>query len=84
MQSSADGSTTFQYDAASQVTAATHTIQTSESYQYDANGNRTNTGTTTGDNNLSASISKLSTQGRPKASQGIAVKKGGDGWVWAG
>jgi RHS repeat-associated protein len=50
-QSSADGSTTYQYDAASQVTAATHTSQTSESYQYDANGNRTNTGITTGGNN---------------------------------
>jgi YD repeat-containing protein len=50
-QSSVDGSTTYQYDAASQVTAATHTSQTSESYQYDANGNRTNLGTTTGGNN---------------------------------
>jgi RHS repeat-associated protein len=50
-QGSVDGSTNYQYDAASQVTAATHTSQTSESYQYDANGNRTNTGTTTGDNN---------------------------------
>ena len=40
-QSSADGSTTYQYDAASQVTAATHTSQTSENYQYDAEGNRT-------------------------------------------
>ncbi|MFN8855106.1 MAG: hypothetical protein ACK50P_06050, partial [Planctomycetaceae bacterium] len=50
-QSSADGSTTYQYDAASQVTAATHSSQTSENYQYDANGNRTTTGTTTGDNN---------------------------------
>jgi RHS repeat-associated protein len=49
--SSVDGSTAYQYDAASQVTAATHTSQASESYQYDANGNRTNTGTSTGGNN---------------------------------
>jgi YD repeat-containing protein len=31
-QSSTDGNSTFQYDAASQVTAATHTSQTSESF----------------------------------------------------
>ena len=50
-QSSADGTSTFQYDAASQVTGATHTGQVGESYQYDANGNRTNTGVTSGPNN---------------------------------
>jgi len=33
---------------------------------------------------LSAATSKPATQGRLKNSQGIAVKKGGDGWGWAG
>jgi YD repeat-containing protein len=39
-----DGTDSFTYDAASQITAATHSYQTNESYSYDANGNRTNTG----------------------------------------
>ena len=50
-QTSIDGTSTFQYDQSSQVTAATHTGQVSENYQYDSNGNRTNTGTSTGTNN---------------------------------
>jgi YD repeat-containing protein len=45
------GTDSFTYDAASQLTAATHSYQTNESYSYDANGNRTNTGYTTGTNN---------------------------------
>jgi YD repeat-containing protein len=49
--SSNDGTDAFTYDAASQVTAATHSYQTNESYSYDANGNRTNTGYSTGTNN---------------------------------
>ncbi|MFN6107543.1 MAG: RHS repeat domain-containing protein, partial [Planctomycetaceae bacterium] len=50
-QTSVDGTSTFQYDQSSQVTAVTHTGQVSENYQYDSNGNRTNTGTSTGTNN---------------------------------
>ena len=50
-QSSVDGTSTFQYDQSSQVTGVTHTGQVSENYQYDSNGNRTNTGTSTGTNN---------------------------------
>jgi YD repeat-containing protein len=46
-----DGTDSFTYDAASQITAATHSYQTNESYSYDANGNRTNTGYSTGTNN---------------------------------
>jgi RHS repeat-associated protein len=39
------------YDATSQLTATDHSFQTDESYTYDANGNRTMTGYTTGTNN---------------------------------
>src|SRR5258708_20879163 len=46
-----DGTDSFTYDAASQITAATHSYQTNESYSYDSNGNRTNTGYSTGTNN---------------------------------
>src|SRR4029077_2312659 len=35
------GTDRFTYDAASQITGATHSYQTNESYSYDANGNRT-------------------------------------------
>jgi RHS repeat-associated protein len=49
--SSNDGTDAYTYDAASQITAATHSYQTNESYSYDANGNRTNTGYSTGTNN---------------------------------
>jgi YD repeat-containing protein len=42
----------FSYDAASQITAATHSYQTNEAYSYDSNGNRTNTGYSTGTNNV--------------------------------
>lgn len=48
---SADGTTDYTYDDTSQLTGADHTYQTDESYTYDANGNRTMTGYTTGDNN---------------------------------
>ncbi len=39
------------YDDNGQLTAATHSYQSNESYSYDSTGNRTNTGYTTGDNN---------------------------------
>lgn len=46
--SASDG---YTYDAASQLTAATHSGGGNESYSYDSNGNRTNTGYSTGTNN---------------------------------
>jgi RHS repeat-associated protein len=46
-----DGTTDYEYDKTDQLTAADHDYQTDESYSYDANGNRTNTGYTTGDDN---------------------------------
>ncbi|MDA1054030.1 MAG: hypothetical protein O3C40_26575, partial [Planctomycetota bacterium] len=48
---SADGTAEYTYDKTSQLTAADHTLQTDETYTYDANGNRTMTGYTTGSNN---------------------------------
>ena len=48
---SADGTTDYDYDDTSQLTDADHDYQTDEAYTYDANGNRTMTGYTTGDNN---------------------------------
>jgi YD repeat-containing protein len=48
---SADGTTDYDYDKTSQLTAADHDYQADESYSYDANGNRTLTGYQTGDNN---------------------------------
>ncbi len=77
-QGSVDGSTTFQYDAASQVTAATHTSQTSESYQYDANGNRTTTGTTNGDNNRLLSDDRYDYQYDVKPGATLCLKGGVD------
>ncbi|MBC8351077.1 MAG: hypothetical protein H8E66_03770 [Planctomycetes bacterium] len=47
----ADGTTDYTYDKTSQLTDAGHTFQSDETYTYDANGNRTMTGYTTGDNN---------------------------------
>jgi YD repeat-containing protein len=46
-----DGTSTYSYDITSQLTAATHTFQTNESYSYDDNGNRDMTGYLTGDDN---------------------------------
>jgi RHS repeat-associated protein len=49
-----DGTATYDYDHDSQVTSATYTgtnQPANESYTFDANGNRTNTGYTTGTNN---------------------------------
>ena len=46
-----DGTSDYTYDSASQLTAADHDYQTDESYSYDANGNRTMTGYSTGTNN---------------------------------
>ena len=61
-QTSIDGTSTFQYDQSTQVIAATHTGQVSENYQYDSNGNRTNTGTSTGTNNRLLSDDKYDYQ----------------------
>ena len=49
--SNADGTTSYTYDAAGQLTAADHSYQTDEAYSYDANGNRTNSGYSTTTNN---------------------------------
>ncbi|MFO0903211.1 MAG: RHS repeat-associated core domain-containing protein [Pirellulales bacterium] len=48
---SVDGTSTYSYDATSQLTGADHDYQSDESYSYDANGNRTMSGYDTGDNN---------------------------------
>ncbi len=50
-QTSNDGTDAYTYDASSQVTGATHTSQANESLTYDANGNRTVSGYSTGTNN---------------------------------
>ncbi|MDR3638705.1 MAG: RHS repeat-associated core domain-containing protein [Isosphaeraceae bacterium] len=50
-ETSTDGTTTYAYNAANELTSATSTSQPSESYAYDANGNRTGTGIQTGKNN---------------------------------
>jgi len=49
--SSGDGTSDYTYDKESELTAADHSFQTDESYTYNATGNRTNTGYTTGTNN---------------------------------
>ncbi|MFT3920975.1 MAG: hypothetical protein QM778_00425 [Myxococcales bacterium] len=47
-----DGSTSYTYDNTNQLTGADHPSgQTDESYTYDANGNRNNTGNQITDNN---------------------------------
>jgi RHS repeat-associated protein len=48
---SPDGSTSYTYDKAGQLTGATPTAGADETYSYDANGNRTNTGYQTGADN---------------------------------
>jgi RHS repeat-associated protein len=48
---STDGTSDYSYDLTDQLTLADHSYQTDEAYSYDANGNRTNTGYTTGPNN---------------------------------
>ncbi len=48
---SQDGTSTYGYDAKSQLTSGTHTFQTDETYTYDNNGNRTMSGYQTGDDN---------------------------------
>lgn len=48
---SPDGTSSYSYDNTDQLTAADHSYQTDETYAYDANGNRTNSGYTTGTNN---------------------------------
>ena len=55
MTTTTDGTATYSYDNANQVTGASYTgtgQPANESYTYDANGNRTNTGYSTGTNNL--------------------------------
>jgi RHS repeat-associated protein len=49
--SGTDGTQDYSYDSTNQLTVATHTTQTDEAYSYDANGNRTNSGSSTGTNN---------------------------------
>jgi RHS repeat-associated protein len=46
-----DGAEDYTYDATNQLTGATHTSQSEEAFQYDANGNRTDGGYQTGTNN---------------------------------
>ena len=48
---SQDDTSTYGYDAKSELTSATHTVQSNESSSYDNNGNRTMTGYQTGDDN---------------------------------
>jgi RHS repeat-associated protein len=48
---SPDGSSTYTYDDTNQLVGADHTYQADETYTYDDNGNRTNTGYSTGANN---------------------------------
>jgi YD repeat-containing protein len=45
---SPDGTSDYSYDPRDQLTVADHSYQTDEAYSYDATGNRTNTGYTTG------------------------------------
>ncbi|HUY33461.1 MAG TPA: hypothetical protein VMV69_11990, partial [Pirellulales bacterium] len=54
MTSSIDGTATYSYDTTNQVTGASYTgtnQPADEAYSFDKNGNRTNTGYTTGTNN---------------------------------
>ncbi len=48
---SVDGVDQYSYDDNGQLTGVDSNYQTDETYTYDANGNRTNTGYTTGTNN---------------------------------
>ena len=48
---SQDGTSTYGYDATSQLTSATHSYQSNETYTYDNNGNRTMSGYQTGTDN---------------------------------
>ena len=49
--STVDGTANYTYDDTNQLAGATYTYQSTEAYTYDANGNRTNTGYSTGDDN---------------------------------
>jgi YD repeat-containing protein len=49
--STADGTANYTYDDTNQLAGATYTYQSTEAYSYDANGNRANTGYSTGDGN---------------------------------
>ncbi|HUY36053.1 MAG TPA: hypothetical protein VMV69_25160, partial [Pirellulales bacterium] len=54
MTSSIDGTATYSYDTTNQVPGASYTgtnQPANEAYSFDKNGNRTNTGFTTGTNN---------------------------------
>jgi RHS repeat-associated protein len=51
INSFADGLTNYTHDNTDQLTGADHTGQIDETYTYDANGNRTMTGYSTGSNN---------------------------------
>ena len=43
-----DGTASYAYDSAGQLTAATYSYQANESYSFDSTGNRTNTATARG------------------------------------
>jgi RHS repeat-associated protein len=49
---SADGTNSYSYDDTDQLTGATYSGQSNETYGYDLNGNRTNAGYQTGQNNV--------------------------------
>jgi YD repeat-containing protein len=51
INSTIEGLSLFTYDVTSQLTGADHTSQTDETYGFDANGNRSTSGYTTGSNN---------------------------------
>jgi YD repeat-containing protein len=55
--SSVDGTSTYSYDDMDQLTGVTQSFQSNEAYSFDLNGNRTNAGYQTGQNN------RLSTDG---------------------
>jgi RHS repeat-associated protein len=48
---SPDGTSNYNYDSRDQLTSTDNSYQTDENYTYDANGNRTNAGYQTGQNN---------------------------------
>jgi RHS repeat-associated protein len=50
-ETNAEGTTSYTYNAADELTSATHSAQPNESYSYDANGNRTGASVQTGKSN---------------------------------
>ena len=62
-----DGTSDYAYDNTGQLTGVDHDFQTDESYSYDENGNRTNTGYTTGTNNRLTSDGTFNRFGQRRA-----------------